>query len=102
MRKGDRSELFCCEQHRMGQLGSGIGKGCTDVCRLQIRVIGQDCLFRCTTGEQLEDISHADAHAADAGSSVALGGIDGDAVEKGHGLKVRPGEVKVKAGGGGG
>jgi hypothetical protein len=86
----------------MAELRGGVGQSSADVVCLEVWIIGEDGFVRDTAGEQFQDIGDADAHAADARATVALGGIDGDAFEECHGAKVRWQRGKVKAEGGSG
>ena len=64
------------------------GLGCesksrADIFRFEIREVAQDLWLRNACGKQLEDVAHADAHAADRRPSAADLGIESDALH-GH------------------
>jgi hypothetical protein len=50
----------------------------SDVVRFEVRILGKDVLGGLPRGKKLEDIDHANAHPADAGSPATLVWIDRD------------------------
>jgi hypothetical protein len=63
-------------------LGGGEFEAGTQVVGLKERVVVQDFFPAGTVGEQLQNIFHAQAITANAGTSAALAGFDRDAREK--------------------
>ena len=59
-------------------LGGGEFEAGTQVVGLKKRIVGQDFLPAGTVGEQLQNIFHAQAITANAGTSAALAGFDRD------------------------
>jgi hypothetical protein len=63
----------------VGLLGSE-GKTSADILLLQIRKIGEDLGLADTGSQQIENILHSDAHAADAWATAALIRVERDAI----------------------
>lgn len=60
----------------MIKLCGRIGQGGADVVCFEIRKVGEDFLFAGACRQHIQDISHTDAHAANAGATVALLGAN--------------------------
>ena len=60
----------------MIEILSGILEACADVFPLQIRVVGEDLLFRRSCREHFQNIFDSDSHTANAWSAPALSGLD--------------------------
>jgi hypothetical protein len=61
-------------------LGSGVIEAGLNVGGLQVGKVLEDFSLRDAGGEEVEHVLDADAHAANAGTASALGGIEGDAI----------------------
>jgi hypothetical protein len=92
-----RSECSLSGRHqdRMIRFLGRVGEGGAYVFGLQIRVVGENVRLADPGCQQIEDILDADAHAADARSSAALLGIEGDPL---HGMKLPIRWAAVKRG----
>lgn len=72
------------EEHRVVGLGGGVVEAGLDIGGLQIGEVLKDFGLRDASGEEIEHVLHANAHAADAGAAAALMRIEGDAVDHGR------------------
>lgn len=62
-------------------LTGGVFNRREDVFVFEVRVVLQDFLIRSTGGKKVEDVGDADPHIPDAGTTAALGIVDGDSRE---------------------
>ncbi len=73
------------EEHRVVGLGSGVIEAGLNVGGLEVGEVLEDFSLRDAGGEEVEHVLDTDAHAANAGTTSTLGGIESDAV--GHGCE---------------
>lgn len=68
----------------MIQLLRGVFEAGADIIGLEVGIILKDLSFRHASGQQIEHILDADAHAPDARPPAALVGVESDAIGKLH------------------
>jgi hypothetical protein len=72
------------EEHRVVRLGGGVVEAGLDISGLQIGEVFEDFGLRDASGEEIEHVLDANAHAADAGTAATLMGTEGDTVDHGY------------------
>jgi hypothetical protein len=68
-------------EHRVVQAPGGVPEDRSNVFTFEVGVVGDDLLRGLASREPIEDVDHPNAHAADARTTAALVGVDGDAIE---------------------
>jgi len=68
----------------MIRLPSGVGEGRLNVVGLKVREVPQDFLVRYVVGQDAQNISDSDAHAANPGPPATFVWLDGDSFQQFH------------------
>jgi hypothetical protein len=68
----------------------GVGQSLGDVVGFQVKILSENLVSRPSRGNEADDRSDGDAHAADARLSAHYGGVTGDAGQLGHVASVEP------------